>query len=78
MASAWFLTNETALISDVESISGTGLDFRLDSISPTTATWTCDSSLPSGFTTGPYACTSNTQTGDGNATYNKTVRLGNV
>jgi hypothetical protein len=69
-------TNETATITDAETITaGVGLDFILNSINPSDATWTCDTGLPSPPTTGIYTCTSNTQSGNGSAVFNKTVQL---
>jgi hypothetical protein len=66
-------TNTTAVISDSESISGTGLTFAVDSTSG--AAVTCSPAIPTAPTTGPVVCTTGDQVGDGFVVFNKTVSL---
>ncbi|MGI9265378.1 MAG: hypothetical protein ACR2QU_10630, partial [Gammaproteobacteria bacterium] len=66
-------TNTMAVISDSESISGTGLTFTVDSTSGTAVT--CDPTVPTGPTTGPVVCATGDQASDGFVVFNKTVSL---
>lgn len=70
-------TNATAVISDVESITGTGLDFKVDSVTGSGATGgTFGGGYTLGsYTTGPVSWTSASQSASGSVTFNKTVRL---
>jgi hypothetical protein len=66
--------NDTATITDSESISGTGLTFSVDSTSGASGTF------GGGYTVGTHTSgsvdwTSATQSGDGSVTFNKTVYL---
>jgi hypothetical protein len=64
--------NETATITDVESISGAGLSFSVDGFSGATGDY--DGGYVEGTeTTGDVSWTSDPQSGDGSVTFNKTV-----
>jgi len=65
-------TNVSAVINDVESITGTGLTFSVDSV--TGASGTFDGGYTLGTrTAGPVSWTSDTQSDKGSVTFNKTV-----
>jgi hypothetical protein len=64
--------NQTATITDVESITGAGLSFSADSTSGASGTF--GGGYVTGTpTTGPLTWTSATQSGSGSVTFNKTV-----
>jgi hypothetical protein len=64
--------NASATINDVESITGTGLTFSVDSTSGASGSF--DGGYVAGtHTTGPVSWTSDSQSGDGSVTLNKTV-----
>jgi hypothetical protein len=64
--------NETATITDVESITGEGLTFSVDGFSGATGSY--DGGYVEGTeTTGPVSWTSSTQSGNGSVTLHKTV-----
>jgi uncharacterized repeat protein (TIGR01451 family) len=64
-------TNGTAVITDSEGITGTGLTFSVDSTSGASGNFT--GYTPGTHTTGPVSWTSDIQSGDGSVTFNKTV-----
>jgi uncharacterized repeat protein (TIGR01451 family) len=64
-------TNATAVVTDSESISGTGLTFSV--VAPSVGSFTNYSA--GAHTTGPVNWTSGTQSGSGSVTFNKTVYL---
>ena len=64
--------NQTATITDVESITGTGLSFSVDSFSGASGAF--DGGYVAGTkTTGPVSWTSASQSGSGSVTFSKTV-----
>ena len=64
--------NQTATINDVESITGTGFTFSVDSFSGATGAF--DAGYVAGtHTVGPVSWTSASQSGSGSVTFNKTV-----
>ena len=69
-------TNATAVITDVESITGTGLDFKVNSATGAGAAGGSFGAYVLGtYTTGPVSWTSASQSASGSVTFNKTVRL---
>lgn len=66
--------NATATITDVESISGTGLDFAVNSFSGASGSFGGGYTAGT-FTTGPVTWTSASQSGNGSVTFTKTVRV---
>src|SRR5262249_31284742 len=67
-------TNGTAVINDSEGITRTGLTFSVDSTSGASGSFD-NGYTPGTHTTGPVSWTSDTQSGDGSVTFNKTVYL---
>jgi hypothetical protein len=65
-------SNATAVINDVESITGTGMTFSVDSTSGATGSFGGGYTLGT-HTTGPVTWTSASQSGSGSVTFNKTV-----
>lgn len=65
-------TNGTAVITDSEGITGTGLTFSVDSTSGASGSFGNGYTLGTA-TTGPVNWTSDVQGGDGSVTFNKTV-----
>jgi hypothetical protein len=65
-------TNQTATITDVESITGAGLEFSTDGFTGATGTFG-GGYVPGTRTTGPVSWTSSSQSGDGSVTFNKTI-----
>ncbi len=64
--------NVSAIINDLENMTGSGLTFSADSFTPAIGAF--DSPYVAGVkTTGPVSWTSNTQTDSGSVTFNKTV-----
>lgn len=66
-------SNTSAIINDLESITGTGLQFSADSFSPITAGSFDDGYIPGTHTTGPVSWTSISQTVSSSAIFTKTV-----
>jgi uncharacterized repeat protein (TIGR01451 family) len=65
-------TNGTAVITDTESITGTGFTFSVDSTSGASGNFGNGYTLGTS-TSGPASWTSDVQSGDGSVTFNKTV-----
>jgi hypothetical protein len=64
--------NQSAVINDVESIAGAGLSYSADSFTPNIGAF--DGGYVAGTkTTGSVSWTSNSQTGSGSVTFNKTI-----
>jgi hypothetical protein len=64
-------TNQTAIINDVETISGSGLTFSADSFSGASGSF--GSYVAGTPTTGPVSWTSDSQSGNGSVTFKKTI-----
>jgi len=67
-------TNATATVSDTETLTGSGLAFRVDSTTGTSGTYTGGYTLGT-YRTDPLTWTSGTLSGSGSATFNKTVSV---
>lgn len=67
--------NQTAIINDSESIAGAGLTFSADSFTPVNGSF--DGGYVAGTpTVGPVGWTSDSQSGDGDVTFSKTIYAG--
>jgi hypothetical protein len=67
------LTNATAVVNDSESLTGTGLTFKVTGTSAGSATGTFSPTIPMSPTQGPVTWASGTQTGTGFVEFNKLV-----
>jgi hypothetical protein len=77
------ITNDSATISDVESITGAGLSYRVDSTTDNTGSFTTGAFSPGGlpypvpgpFTTADVFWLSGTKTASGSVTFGKTIKF---
>ena len=66
------VTNDTATVTDVEEVTGSGLSFTVDSVSGATGAFD-DGYVLGSDTMGPVSWTSDEQSGEGSVTFAKTI-----